>query len=272
MTMQPLNFLRCLACSCLVLAGTFWPFSLSRAAETLVFCYEKSDARPWRTADGQGLNIVLLRLVERETQMSFQYSGLPWKRCLMQLKNNEVAGAIGSSFRADRQAMGVYPGALKAGQLPDAGKRLNMDGYVLLRRKGTAVAWNGKDIVGLEGVVGTQLGYSIIDKLLALGVKVDDGTHGARETLVKLAGGRLGAAALHTGEAEYLLRNTSSLAADLEIFSESLAEKPYFLMLSHQLLATRPELAQRVWNGIEKVRSSAEYQRLEREILARGER
>lgn len=235
----------------------------SLANETLVFCLEKADVRPWRTQDGGGLNIELLNRVAKRLDIKFQYQGIPWKRCLGALKANEFSGAIGASFKADRLEMGAYPGGNKA----DAAKRLNFDRYVLVRRKGGNVDWDGKTFRNLEGAVGVQLGYSIADHLRGMGVTVDEGSQQARELALKLVVGRLAAAAMLDGEVSNLQTNDAKLAAHLEILPTPLVEKPYFLMLSQALVNTRPELAARIWNTIEEIRNSPAYQKLERETV-----
>lgn len=244
-----------------VLLGACAP---AMAAEPLVFCLEKADVRPWRTKEGAGLNIELLNRVAKQLNLQFSYQGMPWKRCLVQLKANQVHGAIGASFKAERLEMGAYPGQAK----PDASKRLNFDRYVLLRRRGANVTWDGKTFRNLEGAVGIQLGYSIGDHLKELGVMVDEGSQRGNELMLKLIAGRIGATAMLDGEASALLASEPKLTEQVEILPVALAEKPYFLMLSHALTHAQPQTAHEIWNAIRDVRDSAAYQKLEREAMA----
>ncbi|MBL8470953.1 MAG: transporter substrate-binding domain-containing protein [Rhodocyclaceae bacterium] len=234
------------------------------AGETLALCVEKADVRPWRTQDGGGLNIDLLNRVAGNLGLRFDYRGMPWKRCLAELKANAVAGAIGASFKADRLELAVYPG----GNPPDASKRLNVDRYVVLRRKGAKVDWDGKAFSYLDGAVGIQLGYSVGDQLRAMGVKVDEGTQKGAELLHKLAAGRLAAAAMLDGEAVFVLDTNPALAAEIQILPQPLVEKPYFLVFSHEFARSQADLAGRIWQAIATVRNSAEYQKLERDAQA----
>lgn len=233
------------------------------AAQPLTFCLEKADVRPWRTQEGGGLNIELLNRAAKQLHLQFIYQGMPWKRCLAQLKSNEVQGAIGASFKAERLEMGVYPGTAK----PDASKRLNFDRYVVIRRRDSKVSWDGKSFQHLDGPVGIQLGYSIGDHLKSLGVPVDDGSQRPNELLLKLIAGRIPAAAMLDGEASTSLNNDPKLLAQVEVLPTPLTEKPYFLMLSHAFVKSQPQLAQNIWNAIQEVRNSAAYQKLEREAM-----
>lgn len=221
--------------------------------QTLNFCLEDRDVRPWRTADQRGLNIVLLNRVAQRIGVRFTYDGLPWKRCLADLKANRVDGAIGASFSAARLEFGGYPGGDKL----ERGSRLNSDRYVVLRRKGSSVNWDGQHFSGLSGSIGIQLGYSIKEQLLAMQVSIDDGAPGPRELLRKLQAGHVPAAAMLEGEARQLLRD--SAFREIEILPRPLIEKDYYLMLSHRLLESQPALASRLWAAIALEREGKAY-------------
>lgn len=240
------------ACTLLVL-------SLPVAArETVTLCYEAQDVRPWRTEKGGGLNFALLRMVGQRLDIQFDFQSIPWKRCLAQLKANAVDGAFAVSYKPDRRELGEYPG----GDTPDASKRMHTDTYVVLRRKGSKVEWDGKRFSNLEGAVGFQLGYSVGDVLRAQNLPVDEGSQRADELARKLVAGRLGAAAMGGSDAAGLMRGP--LAAQLEQLPIPIIEKPYFLMLSHALVAARPELAASIWSALEQARNSAAYRKLAR--------
>lgn len=233
------------------------------AAETMNFCYEMADVRPWRTATGTGLNFDLINSAARHQRIEVKYHGLPWKRCLAELKANAMDGALAASFQPDRLEIGAFPG----GSTPDANMRLHVDRYVVLRRKGTTVEWDGKAFRGLEGAIGIQLGYSVGGQLKALKVAVDDGSLTLRELLQKLIAGRLGAAAVLGSEMAHLAMHDKPLAKQVDILPHPLVEKPYYLMLSHHVAASRPALANGLWKAIEKARNSPGYRKAEKDAL-----
>lgn len=242
-------------------------FAFGQSIDVLKLCFESADVRPWRTADGKGLNFDLINGAARQLGIRVIYIGLPWKRCLSELKDNQLDGAFAASFKADRKDIGAFPG----GETPDDSKRMHMDSYVVVRKKGSDVRWDGQVFSGLNGAVGIQLGYSIGDQLKAMRLPVDDGSVGLRELLLKLVSGRLGAAAIGGSDAKYLARLDPKLAQQLEVLPALLAKKAYFLMLSHQLLETRPELARRLWQAIEKERKTAAYLKKEEQALIGGQ-
>ncbi len=245
--------------SSLLAAG---PAAAAPAKPAMTLCFERQEVLPWRTLDGGGLNFELLNEVARRIGVVFEYQSMPWKRCLAELKANQVAGAFAVSYLQERQELGAYPGGLS----PDPARRLHVDRYVLVRRKGSRVGWNGKSFQNLDGRVGFQLGYSVGDFLRGQGVLVDEGSQRSDELLQKLVSGRIEAAALGGGDAGRLVRG--AMAERVEIVPAPLVEKPYYLMLSHDLAMREPALAERIWKTIAEVRNSPAYQKRERALSA----
>jgi polar amino acid transport system substrate-binding protein len=239
-------------------AGT----AMAAPRPTVPLCFERQEVLPWRTLDGGGLNFELLNEVARRAGIEFDYQSMPWKRCLAQLKANQVGGAFAVSFSRERLALGAYPGGLN----PDPERRTHVDRYLLVRRKGSRVDWNGKRFQNLDGRIGFQLGYSVGDFLRAQGVLVDEGSQRSDELLQKLVSGRIDAAALGGGDALRLVRGP--LGKEIEVLPVPLLEKPYFLMLSHAFVAQQPLLAERIWSTIAEVRNSPAYRKRERELGA----
>ncbi|ELX13702.1 putative amino acid ABC transporter periplasmic protein [Janthinobacterium sp. HH01] len=225
--------------------------------ETVSLCFEQQDVLPWRTEKQGGLNFALLKMVGQRLDVHFDYHAIPWKRCLAELKSNAVDGAFAVSYKPDRRELGEYPG----GQQIDVSKRMHIDSYVVVRKKGSKVEWDGKSFRNLDGAIGFQLGYSVGDVLRAQNVEVDEGSQRADELARKLIAGRVAAAAIGGSDAHGLMRGP--LGPQLEELPIPIIEKPYFLILSHGMLASRPQLAERIWRAIEEARNSAAYKKLE---------
>lgn len=263
-----------LAACALALAHVAGPARAARQ-DSITLCFERQEVRPWRTLDGGGLNFELLTEVARRTGVTFHYQSMPWKRCLEQLRSNQVGGAFAVSFNRERIGLGAYPGLAGAGLDPgepraDPAKRMHTDTYVLVRRRGTRLDWDGKSFRNLEGRIGFQLGYSVGEFLRIQGVAVDEGSQRPDELAQKLIAGRVAGAAMGGGDATRMLRGP--LGARLEVLPVPLVEKPYYLVLSHTLVASRPELAARLWETIEEVRNSPGYRQRERDYMAAGRR
>lgn len=250
-----------------VLAASFYAIAgnaASRPASVVTLCYEDQDVRPWRYRDGGGLNFQLLDSAARQAGIILRYEATSWRRCLARLRDNEVDGIFAASFRADRLTFGAYPG----GASPDIGKRLHMDRFVLMRRKGESLNWDGRSLSHVEGAIGIQSGYSVGEQLRGLGVTVDEGAASAVDLVRKLASGRVAGAALLAGEASRILDHNADLRSQVELLPVPLIEKPYYLMFSHAFLQLQPQQAEELWRAVEQVRTSVAYQSLERRTLA----
>jgi polar amino acid transport system substrate-binding protein len=245
-----------------VLAASLLACGTAAAARSIVLCFERQEVLPWRSLDGGGLDFELLSEVARRLDLEFAYQSMPWKRCLAQLNANQVQGAFSASFVRERMALGVYPGGGEA----DPAQRLHTDVYVLVRRKGSSIDWDGRNFLNLDGRIGIELGYSVGDFLRARSIPVDEGTQRSAELLDKLLAGRVAGAALLGGAVASHLKRDPTLADRIEVRGPPLVEKPYYLMLSHQFVNTEPALAERIWRTIAQVRNSPAYRKREREF------
>ena len=222
---------------------------------SMKLCYEDQDVYPWVLKDRPGLNIVHLKAVEQKLGVKLEMAPLPWKRCQESLKEGTVDGLFAASFKTDRLEIGAYP---MAGDKPNAAQAMMDDSYSLYRLKGGAAQWDGKKIT-VAGAVGAQPGYSIIDQLKQLGVKVDEGAKSADDNLKKLIAGRVDAVDLQTLEGDNSLRTTPEFTDKIEKVSPKLVEKPYFLMLSKQFVGKYGDFSKELWKTVAEVRESADY-------------
>ncbi len=248
----------CLILPALLVAGLHHA-AAARARDTVTLCYENVDVTPWRTVNGKGLNFELLNLVATQADVKFDYRAAPWKRCLALLKNNEVGGVFAASFLPERLEWAEYPG----GATPDVNKRLHIDHFVMLRKKGSTADWDGKNFHNINGAIGFQVGYSVGDFLRAKGMRVDEGTQNPYTLVNKLLAGRLAAAAMGHSDSTRIM--SSPLAAELELVQAPLLEKPFYLIFSKALGAAKPELTARIWKAVEEVRNGPVYTKLVRD-------
>ena len=232
---------RLLLLSCLLLVSTSC-YATSPLSVTL--CTE----RPWISAS-------MLQRVEKLTGITIAVQTAPWLRCVAELKGGRVDGVLHASFKADRLEYSVYP---MADDKVDVSKRMSTDTYHLYRLKGSKVDWDGKAFSNLNGRIGAQAGFSIIDFLLSLGVQVDSGTDSAVTNLQKLELGRVAAVALQTREGDSLLKDDFS---SIERVDPALVEKPYYLVFSKQFFSDHADIAGKIWTGIARIREATENEK-----------
>lgn len=218
-------------------------------------CHDDIDSYPWLLKDRPGLNVLLLRAVETQAAVRFELQSAPWRRCLHYLQTGAVDGVFAASYSPERARIGRFP---MAGERPDATRAMMLDSYSLYRLRSSAVAWDGRTL-RVDGLVGAQQGYSIVEQLKELGVEVDDGATAAERNLQKLAAGRVAATALLTLEADRLIRADAVWREIIEKISPVLIEKPYFLIFSRSFFARHEVVAEEIWRRIRSVRESADY-------------
>ncbi|WP_137937861.1 hypothetical protein [Chitinivorax sp. B] len=229
-------------------------------------CYEGEDSFPWILKDQKGLNLIMLEQVAKASNLKLEMHPMPWKRCLYDVKHNTMHGAFAASYNADRAEFSVYP--MKDGK-PDSSRRMMFDSYSLYRLKGSPVSWDGNTFQGLEGPVGTQLGYSITDMLKLADIEVDDGAKTADDTLRKLVLKRIVAAALLTPEGDNSIASNSEFTHKIERVPIPLVEKPYFLIFSKPFQARYPAITNQLWDAVALIRDSTEYQQAESAMFRR---
>ncbi len=228
---------------------------------SLHLCYEDQLEWSWiRPARGGDSGYILLELARAQLGRTIDYVGLPWKRCLEQVQDGSMDGAVGASFLPERQAIGVYP-TDEAGK-PDPARRLTFNGYHLFVPKESTLGWDGQHFTNLSGPIATILGYSIAEQLKASGAQVYQTSAGNDQTLALfrlVLGGHAAAAAMIDAGGDTVLQNHPEIADRLVKYPVPLVEKPYYLMFSHQFYDANPDLAEQIWAGLAALRDSTEY-------------
>ena len=222
----------------------------------LVAC-EDQPLPPWSLADGTGIDPDLVRMIAPGLGLNVTITVLPWRRCLAQLADGSVDAVLNASFKSDRMAFGRYP--LDAAGQPDASRALHEMTYVLYRRKGDTLGWDGKALIGLHGIIGAQSGFSIVDHLRALGATVEDDSKDPKVVLRKLSFGRLQGAALLREGAESILAADGDLQAAIEPVAPALESKPYHLLIGARFATAHPDLPDRIWDAVRTARATEAY-------------
>ncbi|WGL61351.1 transporter substrate-binding domain-containing protein [Pigmentibacter sp. JX0631] len=232
------------------------------------FCYEDQDSYPWVLKNGTGLNIEHLKLVGKKLQINIHFMPMPWNRCLEELRKGDVDAAFAGSYKAERIEFGYYP--TLNGKLDgkvDESKRLHTNQYSLYVLKGeNIVKWDGKNILGLS-TVGSLTGYSINEFFIKKNIRVDDGTRLPISILEKLLNKRFNAIALQDNRADYIINSNPKFKNSIIKLTPPLEKKSYFLIISKKFKEEEPILSNKIWDNIQDVRESKEFQKLSKEFL-----
>lgn len=223
---------------------------VARAQSRVVtVCYDETAVRPWVNKAG----VALLKTTASLQHVEFEQVALPWLRCLRDVGNGTMAGAIGASYSDERAAFAVFP-ATADGQL-DTSRRMQSSSYSLYRVKGTNSSWDGKQFTNLSSRVVVQRGYSVVADLTKMGVLVDQTAGDAETVLRMLIAGRSQLGALVTELGDEMLTKPE-FRRQFEKISPPLVVKSYYLIFGKRYYETNTRLVEELWNHLAVVRDA----------------
>lgn len=207
-------------------------------------------------ADPPGLSVELLQEVGRRLDIQVRFVRMPGLRVLAELQGDALDGALLFSHTREREAQGAFP--MRDG-VPDATRRLATLSYALYTLRGSPLGWAGGRLVNLRGRIAAKLNYSIVQDLRDMGIDVAE-VRTTADSFRMLQAGRIDGVADHAAVADAFLSAAGITGVDK--LSPPLADKAYYLMLSHRYAAARPDRAQAIWNLIGELRDSITRERL----------
>lgn len=241
-----------------VLLGLGGPAAAERRSLTLV--YDTNESWPWHVGRDTvpeslpGLSIEYLRETAKRLDIDLHLVRAPFRRALAMMQSGEADGVFEASFRPERLEFGLYPTG-PDGKV-DPSMRMFMQSYVFfVRWDEQSFAWDGKTISGLEGMIGVLRNTSSGADLAGRGYPIFEVGENKR-ALEMVTSGRLSAALLLNNFGTAIFSREPDLARSLRILSPPWEEKPYYLMLSHQLVAQDPAFAKRLWSELAAVAHS----------------
>ena len=234
----------------------FSGFSFANQPNKLIFCHEDENAFPWvfsQNKQSDGLDVRLIKILESDLGIEITLRPLPWKRCLLHLQMGVVDGAFAASFRPERLKMGVYP--TQENNELDSSKRIHVSSYYLYTAVNSKLAWDGRGFSNLSGNISVQLGFSISGKLDDMGVSVNE-VKGPERALKDILNGLSQGAALQAERADYNLSTDSFFEGKIKKHKIAFTDKPYYLMLSFNLVNKYPSYSQFIWERLVFLRDS----------------
>lgn len=235
-------------------------FSVSNAwaddRDAIVFGYNNASAYPYlagsgpRPADPPGLSVELVRFVAEQLDLSVRFERMPGMRVLHSLGVGKLDGAFLFSYRKERTEFGAYP--IRDGK-PDSARRLATLGYILYRRPGVEIDWNGEEFRNFQGRIGANLNYSVVADLRKMDITVTEGRSTAHSFRMLFAD-RVTAVADQEVVADSYLATIDH--PPVEKVSPPLSRKAYYLLFSYQFIDKYPETAERFWAAIARHRDA----------------
>lgn len=212
---------------------------------------------PFTMPDGSGQTQVLLRRAAQSLSLSVENHVAPRRRCLEELRTGQADGAVGA-WIVEREAYAAYP--LQNGQ-PDEARSLAITRFLVYRRPGSAISWDGQRFQGLATAqqIGVQQGFVHVAKLQATHAAYDDGARTGAQNLEKLRLGRVVAAIAQEEEVASLLQGR--YRGQIEALETPFDSTVLYLMVARTFYEQNRDLTERYWQAIRTERESASYQK-----------
>jgi polar amino acid transport system substrate-binding protein len=230
-------------------------------ATPLNLCYEDVSQAPWTMPDGTGLNIELLKRVEKLTGETFVFSPRPWKRCMEEAKTGLVDGLIGAADSPARRQFSLPP--LLSNGMANTEKAMYEDTVSVFTRIGGNATWDGQVLVNPRGVAIAQTGYFVVDLLRMRGQSVKDKVKSAEDGLRMLAAGSADVAVLLGAQWTDLVRTDPRFKGKIEVAPQPFVNFSFYLLVSKSTYNANPKRIEAIWNAIRDVRATADYRALE---------
>lgn len=216
---------------------------------------------------------LMHKVAELLPELKMEYSALPWTRCLGDAAAGLYDAVLAASYTRDRAAGLVYP--LDAEGRPDAERRMFQVGYVLLRRKGSSVSWDGERFLGSSSkageVIGAERGYSIVQFARERGAFVED-RYPNFDSLVDALRLKRSAGVLINQEGASQLLIDPTWSQEHELGGPPMTPRAYYLPVSRQFHQAHPALAERLWNAVAQARAGLEFRRQFSRSMSGGRR
>ena len=172
----------------------------------------------------------------------------------MDVQAGDRDGAIGASYLPEREAIGAFP--MDGQGKPDPAKRISIEGYYLYTLKDSDIDWNGQALSHGQGPIAVKINASITAKLKSLNIPVIEVNSGWDALFEMVISHHAQATAMLSDRGDRILIQNKELSDQIRKIPIALDEKPYYVMLSHQLRATDTSFTDEVWKTIEVMRES----------------
>lgn len=203
------------------------------------------------SAEPQGSAFQLVTQAARELGCLIVWQRLPNLRVLHATIHEQSDGALFYSWTKARNQQLIYP--QRDGRL-DASRRLATLNYVLYRRQGADVDWDGQTLTPHACVVGFNEGWSIGGYLDEQAIP-HSGANGSEQNLKRLEKGRICAYATLEESGDAAIAQFPGRFEKLPI---SLLRKDYFLVFNPFYYRQHSQQVEQLWNKIGQLREQTQ--------------
>ena len=232
-----------------LLPGLSLSASVAGAPLELKMCVFDHPFPPMTNPDGSGQAQELLRRASALQPVRIHSVVKPRFQCMEQLRSGEVDAML-AAFIEDRTEYGAYP---MKGSQPDAGRAVGELNFMVSRRQGGKVDWDGQHFIDLgRQPVGTQPGLLHVSLLRGLNVVIDDSAAGPEQVFAMLAQNRVAAVVTQQGEGEALI--ASKYKGRIEMLPKPFQATPMYLLVNKAFYQKHRGQIDAYWDAIRQVK------------------
>jgi polar amino acid transport system substrate-binding protein len=234
------------------------------AATTLRLCTDEQSRLPFITPQGTGMADVLIKEAAKEVGITVEFRPAPISRCREEIRVHAMDGFPTVPYSPSVKNFMAFP---MHGNEPDPSRAVNHIRALVFRRVGTAAGWDGVRFTRLNTPVLVPSGsVLLLDRLTQMGIPLENTARGLEANFQKLLAGRaeLAVGSEFTGNA---LMAQPLFAGRIEALPMAFTDEPYYLSVSKRYRDANPDVVEKLWNAMARIRKSPAYQQALRKAL-----
>lgn len=240
------------------MAGMAGLLACAPAAAAFQVCVGDVPVPPFLSGDPKHPGTTERLMIDAGRRVGLDVELLRWpaRRCFEQMRQGKVEAGVGAAIAINLQEFD-FPG----GPNGDPGMRIARAAIVLVKRRDTPVAWDGRQLEAAPGHrprVGARTGFrAAIEAVHRLGLELTPSSNQSQHVLRMLQLDRLDLAILVREEAQALLARPEF--SDLVQLDPPLLTTDFYIMTTRRLSADQRRQVQRWWELMAQWRDLPAY-------------
>jgi len=228
-------------------------------ARTLEVCVSDVDSPPFSYPDHEGQGLFLLRNAAVKYGDALRIVIEPRRRCLDNVEHGRYQVLLVAANTPSMLAHYAFP--LRDGQ-PDPRRSIGAIDNYLIRVKGSAIAWDGRNLTGMTKPILHLSGRrSTADHLAELGIVTNDQASQPEQIAEMLLNGR-GEAAVLTEREWRRLQSDPRVGQKLEAMSPTFQHLDIYCAFNRQFAEAHADYVEKIWNEFPPLRAGSQWDEL----------
>ena len=226
-------------------------------AKDITICTDSNNWYPFTfetSGVAKGMHVDIATAALKDLGYNPIFKPLPWKRCLLEVKEGKWDALVSGSYKPDRAEYLAYPA--DAATSKESAFRLMQVSYIVVSHIDDSYQFAG-DLNTLPAPIRAPLGYSIVDDLKAQKLEVVTTSRSA-ESLWSLVKSKRGVFITTPLNAK-MFNKSETFAGQLKIHQVPITSKSYFILFPKVDAAIAEEEKAKIWNAVVKFRDDETF-------------